>query len=165
MSSICVVANDYVPRYRDGGYTALIESIAPQMLGVDAFLAALNAAGALPDVNWNMFVQYASDCKAIGELPSVEVSGQTLPVAILRDDAPAGIGQDAAGIWFSTPASGTRWMRWYVNGALKVRRQVDLASNRSATKAELECVADDVVQLCIESVTGVVGWWGRITVA
>lgn len=162
-----VFLNDWIPLYVDAGAAALIRSLARQGLAADEFMAAFNAASALPGISWAQFKQLYADLRLAGELLDVQVDcagdPDGLPPAVQRYAAPTGLGAAEWGVWFSTPDTGTEIVRWYLNGVLVLRREQDLTANRSATIAELRAQAGDVVQVCIEA-GGVVGWWGRVAV-
>lgn len=158
-----VTDSDWVARYQDAGYDALISSIAARSLTDDVFVELLNLIGSQPALIWPMLLMYIADRQGAGALAGIQVWGESPPMAQERLDAPTGLGSDANGVWFSTPDTGTAMVRWYVNGALKIRREHDLSVNRSATLAELGAVAGNVVQIAVED-AGVVGWWARIVV-
>lgn len=157
-----IVSTDWIPRCADAGYDAIIESLAPQGLDGEAFVAALNQAGSQPDFNTAMVITYISDRQVANALQSVEVADfGELPPYTLRYGAPGGLGTDGSGVWFGQPATGAEWVRWYVNGQLRAREQRDLAADRYMLLATIGAVAGDVVQIAIEA-GGVVGWWARI---
>lgn len=157
-----ITTTDWLGRYADAGYDALISGLAVQGLEGTAFLVELNLVGSQPAMNEKMLVEYVRNRQATGALIEVVIQEMgVLPEAVARPAAPTGLGAAAWGVWFSTPDTGVATVRWYVNGALKLRREHDLAANRSATLAELGAQAGDVVQVCVEA-GGVVGWWARI---
>lgn len=159
-----LLSDDWIPRLKDGGGDALIESVAPSAYQGSMLIQKLNEfndTGII--VNIEMLAQYLADRYLAGEMIGVIITGGPEATGTERYDAPTGIGQDENGIWFSTPDTGTEYVRWYVNGQRKIERQQDLASNRSATLAELGAGSGDVVQVCVVA-GGVVGWWGRVVV-
>lgn len=156
-----VAEADFIPRCQDAGYDVLIGSLAPKHLDRGPFMTVLNVLGAFP-LTWEMFLEYLSDRQAAGACAAVRAPLSAMPMANTRADAPTGLGIAAWGVWFSTPDSGTKMVRWYKNGALVVEREQDLATNRSITVDELGGIlSGDVVQVCIVE-SGVVGWWARI---
>lgn len=158
-----LISEDWVPRFEDGGFDALIESIAPNGYKGNVLLTKLNEANTLPYCTWEMLAKYLADRQNAGALLGIEIMDGPEATPTTRYDAPTGVGTDGTGVWFSTPNTGTEYVRWYVNGELKIRRQQDLASNRSATVAELEVQSNDIVQVCIEA-GDVIGWWGRVQI-
>ena len=162
-----VFLNDWIPLYcDDGSVSALVKSLARQGLSDVAFIAGFNAASAFPAISWLQFLQLYADLRFAGQLLDVQVNlnaDEVMPPAVERPAAPSGLGTDGNGVWFSTPTSGLATLRWYVNGAIRLRREQDLATNRSVTLAELDAQPGDVVQVCVEA-GGVVGWWARVTV-
>lgn len=155
--------NDLIPRAADAGLDAVIRSLSYETIeDMPEFLARMNSQITPLRVTLGPLYQYLADRQAVGELLDVGCDA-VLPDAIARYAAPTGLGAAEWGVWFSTPATGIEIVRWYVNGALVLRRSHDLASNRSATLAELGAQVGDVVQVCVEA-GGVVGWWGRIQV-
>ncbi len=100
---IRVLSTDWVCRYEDAGYDALIASLAPQGLEMAEFLAALNDAGSQPPMTENMFLKYAIDRKVAGSLETIDVRGASFPQHTSRPDAPTGLGGDASGVYFSAP--------------------------------------------------------------
>lgn len=158
-----VTDSDWIARYQDAGYDALIASVAGRCLADDAFIELVNLIGSQPAITWPMLLMYLADRQGAGALAGVQVWGESLPVAQLRPAAPAGLGAAEWGVWFSTPDTGTAMVRWYVNGALKIRREHDLSVNRSATLTELGAATGSVVQIAIEDAS-VVGWWARIVI-
>jgi len=162
-----ILSTDWIPRYEDAGYDNLIESLAPQGLEHAAFLEAINAAGAQPEMNLAMLMQYVSDRKVAGALVGVEVRGEAYPQAHQRPDAPTGLGGDADGVWFSTPSTNIdesdTLVYWYINGELVASERQDVTSNRSAPAAVIDALeSGDVVQVAV--VGDAVGWWARIEV-
>ena len=154
---------DLIPRAADVGVDAVIRSLSYETLeDMPEFLARLNSQIAPLRLTLGPLYQYLADRQAVGALLDVGCDDM-LPAAIARYAATTGLGADANGVWFSTPDTGTEIVRWYVNGALALRREQDLTTNRSATMAELGAQTGDVVQVCIEA-GGVVGWWARVTV-
>lgn len=158
-----LIENDWIPRFEDGGFDSLIASLAPMGYSDDLLLRKLNEANGVSFCSGEMLSQYLADRHLAGALTSiqlVDISWPT-PSGQSRYFAPAGIGSDSAGVWFTTPNTGAGIVRWHVNGAQKIERAQDLTTNRSATLAELGAVGAAVVQVCIVA-GGVVGWWGRI---
>lgn len=154
---------DLIPRAADAGVDAVIRSLSYETIeDMPEFLARINSQITPLRITLGPLYQYLADRQAAGALLDVGCDAE-LPDAIARYAAPTGLGTAEWGVWFSTPDTGTKIVRWYVNGALVLRRAQDLASNRSATLAELGAQPGDVVQVCIEA-EGVVGWWGRVTV-
>lgn len=157
-----VTDSDWIARYQDAGYDALIASVAGRCLADDAFIELMNLIGSQPAITWPMLLMYLADRQGAGALAGVQVWGESLPVAQSRPAAPSGLGSAEWGVWFSSPDTGTAVVRWYVNGALKIRREQDLSVNRSATLSELGASSGAVVQIAIEDGAGVVGWWARV---
>ena len=154
---------DLTPRAADAGVDAVIRSLSYETIeDMPEFLARLNSQITPLRITLGPLYQYLADRQAVGALLDVGCDA-VLPEAIARYAAPEGLGAAEWGVWFSTPDSGTEIVRWYLNGALVLRREQELSSNRSATIAELGAHAGDVVQVCVEA-GGVVGWWGRISV-
>lgn len=154
---------DLIPRAADAGLDAVIRSLSYETIeDMPEFLTRMNSQIAPLRVTLAPLLQYLADRQAVGELLDVGYDA-ALPVAIARYAAPTGLGAAEWGVWFSTPDVGTEIVRWYLNGAIVLRRAQDLTTNRSATIAELGALPGDVVQVCIEA-GGVVGWWGRLTV-
>lgn len=154
-----LIRNDWIPRQEDMGLDLYITSIAPQALVGRELELALQESS----LSIEMLAQYLADRHTAGELLDIELVDGPVVTGTDRYRAPSGIGTDGNGVWFSDPVAGTEVVRWYVNGELKLERQQDLATNRSATVAEMEAVSGDVVQVCIVS-GGVVGWWGRVEI-
>ncbi len=155
------IRDDYGPRLEDAGLDAVILSLVNPKILSEALATAVSLAIG-EDVSPNAIDLYIADRWEAGELSQVEHVGQ-MPGGTARYARPTGIGTDGTAVWFGTPASGIEIVRWYVNGALVIRRQHDLSTNRSASAAELGAVPGNVVQIAIEA-GGVVGWWGRITI-
>lgn len=154
---------DLIPRAADAGVDAVIRSLSYETIeDMPEFLTRLNSQVAPLRLTLGPLYQYLSDRQAGGTLLDVGCD-EALPTAIARYAAPTGLGAAEWGVWFSTPDTGMEIVRWYLNGALVLRREQDLASNRSATLAELGAQAGDVVQVCIEA-GGVVGWLARVSV-
>lgn len=150
--------SDFIPCLQDAGMDDVILSAFARSVTLAALTEAIDNA-----TTWNLseadVAYYVGQRGGLG----LTVTGGSLPGAIERPDAPTGIGAGVESVWFTTPDTGTEIVRWYVNGALVLRREHDLATDRSATLAELGMPqAGDVVQIAIEA-NGVVGWWGRIT--
>ena len=158
-----LTSEDWVPRFEDAGFDDLVKSVAPNSYKGNVLLTELNESNGLSYCTWEMLAKYLADRQEAGALLGIAIMDGPDAIPETRYDAPAGIGADSVSVWFSTPDTGTEYVRWYVNGELKISRQQDLASNRSATLAELGAEAGDVIQVCIEA-GGVVGWWARITV-
>jgi hypothetical protein len=154
---------DLIPRAADAGLDTVVRSLSYETIeDMPEFLAQMNSQITPLRVTYGPLLQYLADRQAVGELLDVGCD-EALPEPITRPDAPTGLGAAEWGVWFSAPDSGTSIVRWYVNGALKLRREHDLATNRSVTMEELGAQAGDVVQIAIEA-GGVVGWWARIGV-
>jgi hypothetical protein len=161
-----VTSNDYIPQLEAAGLSATIESLTGQMLDLFEFVRQLNSAiKPMPGINDVMLLQYIADAKAAGRLsPMVTVTDVVMPQTITRPGAPDGFGQDANGIWFSTPKSGNADILWYRNGTLALHQKgVNLAQARSVDKSGLACSAGDTVQVAIYT-DGVVGWFGRMSI-
>lgn len=155
---------DLIPRAADAGLDLVIRSLSYETIDdMPEFLARMNSQITPLRMTHGPLLQYIADRQAIGELLDVGCD-ETLPDAITRPVQPGGIGAAVWGMWFSTPDTGTAIVRWYVNGALVLRREHDLATNRSATREELGAQTGDVVQIAVEG-AGVVGWWGRIVLS
>jgi hypothetical protein len=161
-----ILSTDWVPRYEDAGYDALIEALAVEGLESDEFLSRLNEAGSQPDMSLEMLMKYIIDRKAAGALGNVDVRGAAYPQHTERPAAPTGLGGSTDGVWFSGPEKNrdaeaeTTTLYWYVNGSLKATTQQDVRSNRSGP--ELSMAKGDVVQVAV--VDGVIGWWARLGV-
>lgn len=154
---------DLIPRAADAGLDNVIDSLSNETLDdMPTFVARMNSQITPLRLTIKPLLQYVADRQHVGKLLGVGYDGE-LPTPIERPAAPTGLGTDGNGVWFSTPDIGTAMMRWYVNGAIRIRREHDLATNRSATVGELGAQAGDVVQVCVEA-GGVVGWWARITI-
>lgn len=162
-SNATLVSDDWIPRFEDGGFDDLVRSVAPYGYSGNVLLTELNENNHLAYCGWEMLTQYLADRHLAGELTGIHVMDGPEAVGTDRYRAPSGIGTDGNGVWFSDPDTGTEILRWYVNGEKKVEREQDLATNRSATLAELEAASGDVVQVCVVA-GGVVGWWGRIQI-
>jgi len=170
---MAIVTNqDLIPRCADAGYAALIDSLAGLNLTESAFLSQLNQQGSGPTIVWSMFLQMLSDLQNEGFCEAVVVQSEPaveLPDPIVRTVAPGGIGYDGASIWFSTPDTGTYYVRWYKNGELVARVEQDLSSNRSILRGsgdgQMDVEAGDVVQICLENQGDIYfGWWGRVEI-
>jgi hypothetical protein len=162
-----ILSTDWVPRYEDAGYDALIESLAPQSLKMDAFLAALNDAGSQPAMTDGMLLKYIIDRKAAGGLETIDVRDASFPQHTDRPDAPTGLGGDADGVFFSSPTEnlgeGITTIYWYVNGEKVASTSQDISSNRASPQAVADAAeAGDVIQIAL--VGDAVGWWARIEV-
>jgi len=162
-----ILSSDWVPRFEDAGYDAILTSLAPRGLEHKAFLEAVNASGSQAEMNMAMLMQYIIDRKASGELETISVYGEGFPAANRRTAAPTGLGGDIGGVWFSGPTENLgdedTLVYWYVNGELIVSERMDIRSNRSAPAAVLAAASEgDVIQVCL--VDDVVGWWARIGV-
>jgi hypothetical protein len=138
-----IAKDDWVPRYEDAGYQALIDSLAPQMLSEADFVAQLNTNGALPDVNLAMLYDLLAELNPGNWV----LLGDTLPTPPVRPARPTGLGTDATSLWFSEPTenldggSDTE-VRFYVNGTLALAQRLDLATNRSVALADLGLAHD-----------------------
>lgn len=158
-----IVAIDAVPFYADAGIEATINGIvagAFSLSGPD-FLTAVNGAISLPDVNGDLLLQIISDLKAIGKFTGFQVFETALPDPVERPEAPAGFASD--GSFFSTPTSGTYKVRVWKNGGFVYESApVDLSVNRSLNNSGF--AQGDVMQVALVA-GGVVGWWGRGTIA
>ena len=155
---------DLIPRAADAGLDLVIRSLSYETIkDMPAFITQMNSQITPLRVTLAPLLQYLADRQDSGELLDIACD-ETLPAPIERYVAPSGLGTAEWGVWFSTPDAGIEIVRWYVNGAIVLRREQDLTTNRSATIAELGAQPGDVVQVCIEA-GGVVGWWGRLTIA
>lgn len=157
-----LVKTDLNPYLQDAGLDATIRSLLGRRTDMQTLAINVNNATEL-GLNADTLAEYIADRQLAGVFTDIRAEGGSLPAGIVRPDAISGIGQNGDGLWFSSPNTGTRVIRWYANGTLIVERSQDCAVNRSATKAELGCQVGSVVQIC-EVSAGVVGWWGRITV-
>jgi hypothetical protein len=162
-----ILSTDWVPRYEDAGYDALIESLAPQGLEMAEFLEALSDAGSQPDLTEEMILKYIIDRKAAGGLETVDVRGASFPQHTSRPAAPTGLGGDADGVWFSAPTENlggeSTTIYWYVNGEKVASTSQDIRSNRASPQAVADAAeAGDVIQIAL--VGDAVGWWARIEV-
>ena len=154
---------DIVTRCQDAGLDVVLHSLSYEMIDdYPGFVTRLNGQIRPLYITQNALLQYLADRHHVGALLDVAFDGE-LPTPIERAAAPAGLGTDGNGVWFSTPSTGPATLRWYVNGAIRLRREQDLATNRSVTLAELDAQPGDVVQVCVEA-GGVVGWWARIEI-
>lgn len=159
-----------LPLYRDAGADTTALSLAGQGHDQIAFITQFNAASDLPDLTWDGFLQYLADRRAVGELLEIDVTLLDLPDAISRAVAPAGIGFDANGVWFSTPNTGVYDIWWHKNGALAVvQEDQDLSSQRSIVRGtgpgELDVGPGDVVQIALVTTDTIIcGWAGRTTI-
>jgi hypothetical protein len=152
---------DLIPRAADAGLDAVIRSLSYETIeDMPSFLARMNSQITPLRLTQGPVEQYLADRHAVGALLDVAYDSE-LPLPVERAAAPSGLGAAEWGVWFSTPDTGTEIVRWYMNGALVLRREQELSTNRSVTLAELDSTAGDVVQVCIEA-GGVVGWWGRV---
>ncbi len=162
-----ITTSDYIPKLESAGLSATIESLAGQMLELGAFVEALNdAIKPMPEINIPMLLTYISDTMSAGRLSSlIIVSDAPVPNPVEHGESPAGFGQDDTGVWFSTPAAGIMDVLWYINGTLKLRQAgVDLSAVRYATKIELDCKKNDVIQVATVY-NNVVSWFGKVTVS
>ncbi len=157
--NVSLVRSDWIPRQQDAGLDTWIESVAPRSLVGEELALAL----AETSLTVEMLAQYLADRHEAGALLDAKMIDGPAATGTTRYDAPSGLGADGNGVWFSTPSAGTEYVRWYVNGALVIRRQQDLTTDRSATLVELGATSGDTVQVCIEA-GGVVGWWARVEV-
>ena len=157
-----LVLDDFVPRYEDAGYTAVITEAARQLLQDDALLSEVNK-GSLPDINETAFLTLYADLKRAGKLDAVQMFGGVQLPGTERYAAPTGLEADADGVWFTTPDKGVEIVRWYVNGELRAEETHNLVNNRYMALSQIDAGNNDVVQVCIVA-GGVVGWWARITV-
>lgn len=154
---------DLLARAADAGLDAVITSLSYRTIkDMPTLLAQMNSQLTPLCVTHGPLLQYLADRHHVGALLDVAYDGE-LPPPIDRPAAPSGLGTDGSGVWFSTPDIGQATLRWYVNGAIRLRREQELPANRSATLAELDAQSGDVVQVCVEA-GGVVGWWARVTV-
>jgi len=162
-----ILSTDWVPRYKDAGYDALIESLAPQGLGMDEFLTALNDDGSQAAMTEDMFLKYVIDRKVAGELETVDVRGASFPQHSDRPDAPTGLGGDADGVWFSAPTENlgetATTLYWYVNGQKVASTSQDISTNRASPPEVADtATSGDIIQVSL--VSNNVGWWARIEV-
>lgn len=157
-----LINKDLVPQYEDAGIAATINAVAAQYKRGQDILTAINDAISLPDLTWETFLRIFTDLKAAGFLnDGVVLLGETLPDPIERPARVGGISAD--GSFFSTPTSGTYNIRVFKNGAFVYQATgVDIAVNRSLNNTGF--IAGDVMQVGLE-LGGVVGWWGRVTIA
>ena len=155
-----LVSSDWIPRFQSGDFDTLIESLAPMGYSGSELLTKLNEANYISYCGIQMLAQYLADRQMAGALTGISLQDGPDVTGTERYVAPTGIGNSESGVWFTTPNTSTEYVRWYVNGELKIERQQDLSSNRSATLSELGASIGDVVQVCIVA-GGVVGWWGR----
>jgi hypothetical protein len=162
-----ILSTDWVCRYEDAGYDALIVSLAPQSLDMTEFLAALNDAGSQAEMTEGMLLKYIIDRKVAGGLETIDVRDASFPQHTDRPDAPTGLGGDADGVYFSAPTEnlgeGETTIYWYVGGQKVASTSQDISSNRASPQAVADAVsAGDVVQIAL--VGDAVGWWARIEV-
>lgn len=166
-----VVSDDWIPRYRDAGYAALIRSLAPFGQEIDDFLNAagggnwpggLNVQGSQPEISQAMFLELYADLSSVGDLPGVQVKGDVVPDAVTRLTAPSAIGNDGSAAWVAEGNANAQAIRWYVNGAFateKVRSEGTL--DLSVALADIGATSGDALQACFVDGEGVVGWWVR----
>lgn len=114
------------------------------------------------EIGQETILQYLADRQTAGVFADIQADGGTIPAGVKRPDAPAEFGKGDDDLWFSTPAEGSKRIRWMVNGVVRVERDYDLSVNRTVSVAELEAKAGDIVQVCVME-DGVVGWWGCYT--
>lgn len=156
------IRDDYECMLQDAGLDAVIESLVNPRISLADLTTAINAV-----TEWTLtediVTQYIAQRWEAGALLTITHRGGGMAGGEVRPAAPTGLGLAEWGVWFGAPDAGTKTVRWYVNGALAIRRSHDLTANRSATLTELGAQAGDIVQVCIEA-GGVVGWWGRISV-
>lgn len=161
--TVMLISDDAIPRLESAGWDLTIISTSYALSSDNLLLSALE--NTVPGIaSFDLLAEYMADGKLAGRIPAnIKLVGDP-PVfpGTLRYDAPTGLGTDGSGVWFSTPNTDTEIVRWYVNSELKIERSQDLATNRSATLAELEAAPGDTVQVCIVTAGGIVGWWGNI---
>jgi hypothetical protein len=152
--------DDFYPRLQDAGVITSLEAFAAANRTVAE--VEEEAQSWLLRPSWTQLKRLIADWKASGKTTKVVVEGETLPTGVVRLTAPTGLGQNETALWISTPsADGTKRIRWYRNGELKV----DLPFNdMSILKSTVGVVAGDIVQICIVAADGTVGWWLRGTV-
>lgn len=161
-----IIRDDWICRYQDAGYDALIMSITARYPKIDlsnlTFL--INDSGTLPDVDSNLVMQMISDYRTNSFIRDVLVDGNLPAAGTIRIGNPGGVDQDASTIWFTTPNTGTYDIHWFVNGTLtEVVKDADVSTDRSIAKSTLSVSAGDVVQVSLAQ-GGISGWWARITV-
>lgn len=153
------VKPDFIPMLADAGLDETILAAIRHQVTVDELRVLVNRATDLELENDDI-VLYVAERGGLG----LSVLDGDLPPATARPDAPTGLGQDGVSVWFSEPSTGIHTLRWYVDGALLIEREQDLALDRSATKAELgDPAPGSIVQVC-EVSAGVVGWWARLEI-
>lgn len=158
-----LVTRDLIPRLAMDGFDSIIEEVS--MLSLEG-LALLNSIADRSGVNLteDLLTQYILDRKEAGYLTNVSMVNASNELTFIpRLDAPAGLGKNENGIWFSQPASGIRLVRWYKNGQLVLTREQDLSQDRGITLVELNATVGDIITICFEQ-SGQVGWWARIDV-
>jgi hypothetical protein len=158
-----ITAIDSVPFYVDAGIEATINGIVATefSIGGPALLAEINSAIALPDLSGDLLLQIIADLKAIGKFTGFTVFQTEMPSAVERPVAPGGIAAD--GSFFSTPTTGMYAVRVYKNGGFVYQSAPkDLSVDRSLINTGF--LSGDVMQIALVT-GGVVGWWGRITIA
>ncbi len=151
---------DFVPRLADAGLDDVILTAFNDTITSEALVEIVNASTGLGLSEADLHY-YISQRGGLGLI----VTGGSLASQIARPDAPTGLGQDKAAVWFSEPTGGKLTIRWYVNGGLVSEDTRDCATNRAMPKSALECKEGDVIQVCVVDDNGVVGWWARIEVA
>lgn len=156
-----LVSDDIISQLEDGGFDTTVISLSYGQYADNELLTKVSEAVGGGTFSMDMLSQYIADRHHVGGL-SKELHLTDVPtiVPIVRHYAPYPVSANDTTIWFDNPPSGLKRIRWYVNGALKIEREQDLASDRSASLLELGVVGGDVIQVCIVE-DGIVGWWGR----
>lgn len=152
--------DDFYPRLQDAGVITSLETFASDNRTVAE--VENQAQGWLLRPSWSQLKHLLADWAASGYTTKIVVEGESLPTGVARPAPPTGLGQNEAAFWISTPAAdATKRIRWYCNGQLKV--DVPFGA-MSILKSDVGCITGDIVQVCIVSDSGIVGWWLRETV-
>lgn len=161
-----LIKSDFIPYLADAGLDATIRSLLGRQTDLQVLTANINqqiSEGLRLALSSDEVLTYIGERQQVGVFTDIKPDSGNFPAASTRPEAPTGLGQNEAAIWFSAPASDTRVIRWYVNGTLMIEKSTDCAADRSMLKSVLGCKIGDVVQLA-EVSGGVVGWWVRITI-
>lgn len=159
--SAALVSDDWIPLAQAAGLDITSEAISRHASIGQSLRSRLVEHG----LTVAMLAQYLADRHLAGELLSVSLlDGPSAIEGVARVDAPGGLGLSGDGVFFSTPGFGSRTVRWYTSGSLKLERVQDLAVHRSVTFGEIEAGPGDVVGVCLVSGPGVVGWMGTIAI-
>ncbi len=152
--------DDFYPRLQDAGVITSLETFAAANRTVVE--VEEEAQSWLLRPSWTQLKHLIADWKASGKTTKVVIEGEALPAGVVRLAAPTGLGQTADAMWISSPtADGTKRIRWYRNGEMKVDQPFN---DLSVLKSAVGVMPGDTVQICIVAADGTVGWWLRGTV-